>query len=93
MMMIEPGRVLVVVVLNAGLVKDRIARIPELIGEDQLRRIAQAIESELSGMRLDDITMVTVSTAGHKIDLSRCSQGKNLVRHPRARRHCRGFSQ
>lgn len=69
MMMIEPGRVLVVVVLNAGLVKDRIARIPELIGEDQLRRIAQAIESELSGMRLDDITMVTVSTAGHKIDL------------------------
>jgi len=69
MMMIEPGRVLVVVVLNAGLVKDRIARIPELIGEEQLRRIAQAIESELSGMRLDDITMVTVSTAGHKIDL------------------------
>jgi heat-inducible transcriptional repressor len=69
MMMIEPGRVLVVVVLNAGLVKDRIARIPELIGEEQLHRIAQAIESELSGMRLDDITMVTVSTAGHRIDL------------------------
>lgn len=69
MMMIEPGRVLVVVVLSAGLVRDRIARVPELIDEEQLRRVARAIESELSGMRLEDITMVTVSTAGHKVKL------------------------
>jgi heat-inducible transcriptional repressor len=69
MMMIEPGRVLVVVVLSAGLVRDRIARVPELIDEDQLHRIARAIESGLSGMRLDDITMVTVTTAGQKVHL------------------------
>lgn len=69
MMMIEPGRVLVVVVLNAGLVKDRIARVPELVDDQQLQRIANAIESDLSGMKLVDITMVTVSTAGHKVDL------------------------
>ena len=69
MMMIEPGRVLVVVVLSAGLVRDRIARVPELIDEEQLHRIARAIESGLSGMRLDDITMVAVTTAGQKVHL------------------------
>ena len=69
MMMIEPGRVLVVVVLSAGLVRDRIARVPELIDEEQLHRVARAIETELSGMRLDDITMVTVTTAGNKVQL------------------------
>lgn len=63
MLMIEPGKALVVVVVSAGLVKDRIVRIPDLLGEDQLRRIAEVCEQSLAGMPLEDITLVTVATA------------------------------
>lgn len=64
MLMIEPGRALVVVVLSAGLVKDRMVRIPEMLDSVQLMQIAAAIEEGLQGMTLDDITLVAVSTAG-----------------------------
>lgn len=62
-LMIEPGRALVVVVLSAGVVKDRLVRIPEILDSDQLMQVAAAIEDGLSGMTLDDITLVTVATA------------------------------
>lgn len=64
MLMIEPGRALVVVVLSAGVVKDRMVRIPEMLDAQQLMQIATAIEEGLQGMTLDDITLVAVSTAG-----------------------------
>jgi heat-inducible transcriptional repressor len=64
MLMIEPGRALVVVVLSAGLVKDRMVRIPEILDNAQLMQIAAAIEEGLQGMTLDDITLVAVSSAG-----------------------------
>jgi heat-inducible transcriptional repressor len=64
MLMIEPGRALVVVVLSAGLVKDRMVRIPEILDSSQLMQIAAAIEEGLQGMTLDDITLVAVSSAG-----------------------------
>jgi heat-inducible transcriptional repressor len=63
MLMIEPGRALVVVVLSAGVVKDRLVRIPDILDAGQLMQIAAAIEEGLSGMTLDDITLVTVATA------------------------------
>jgi len=63
MLMIEPGRALVVVVLSAGVVKDRLVRIPDVLDASQLMQIAAAIEEGLSGMTLDDITLVTVATA------------------------------
>ncbi len=63
MLMIEPGRALVVVVLTAGVVKDRMVRIPDMLDAGQLMQIASAIEEGLSGMTLDDITLVTVATA------------------------------
>lgn len=62
-LMIEPGRALVVVVLSAGVVKDRLVRIPEILDSEQLMQVASAIEDGLSGMTLDDITLVTVATA------------------------------
>src|SRR5665647_2488637 len=61
MLMIEPGKVLVVVVLSAGVVKDRIARIPDYLSADQLFEISNAIESGLSGKPLEEITLVTVT--------------------------------
>jgi heat-inducible transcriptional repressor len=63
MLMIEPGRALVVVVLSAGVVKDRLMRVPDILDAAQLMQIAAAIEEGLSGMTLDDITLVTVATA------------------------------
>lgn len=63
MLMIEPGKALVVVVLSAGIVKDRLVRIPELLDAAQLLQISTAIEEGLSGMKLDDITLVTVFSA------------------------------
>jgi heat-inducible transcriptional repressor len=62
-LMIEPGRALVVVVLSAGVVKDRLVRVPDILDAAQLMQIAAAIEEGLSGMTLDDITLVTVATA------------------------------
>lgn len=63
MLMIEPGKVLVVVVLSAGVVKDRIARIPDFLNAEQLFEISNAIESGLCGKSLEEITLVTVTSA------------------------------
>ncbi len=63
MMMIEPGKVLVVVVLSAGIVKDRLVRIPDYLTPEQLSLISSAIEAGLSGKPLDEITLVTVASA------------------------------
>ena len=69
MLMIEPGRALVVVVLSAGVVKDRLVRIPEMLDAQQLMQVASAIEDGLSGMTLDDITLVTVAAAARHTPL------------------------
>lgn len=69
MLMIEPGKALVVVVLSAGVVKDRLVRIPEMLDAGQLMQIAAAIEDGLSGMTLDDITLVTVAAAARQTPL------------------------
>lgn len=70
MLMIEPGRALVVVVLAAGVVKDRLVRIPSIIDSVQLMLLAAAIEEGLSGMKLDDITLVTIKSAARRSTLS-----------------------
>ena len=66
MLMIEPGRVLMVVVLGEGVVKDRLVRIPDMLDPEQLLRISNAIENGLAGMPLEDITFITVAAAAKK---------------------------
>ncbi len=63
LLMIEPGRALVVVVLAAGLVKDRLVRIPDQISGEELGRLGEAIEEGLAGKKLADITLVAVAGA------------------------------
>ena len=63
MMMIEPGKVLVVVVLSVGVVKDRIVRTSDYLTDVQLAEISGIIESSLCGRPLDEITLVTVTAA------------------------------
>lgn len=62
-MMIEPGRAIVVLVLSAGVVHDRLIRIPAMLDEKQLDSIGRAVERCLAGKKLDDITLVTISSA------------------------------
>lgn len=66
---IEPGRVMVIVVLSAGLVKDRIIRTSDMLNSEQLRLIAVALEENLKGVPLKDITLVTVESAAEGIKL------------------------
>lgn len=68
-MMIEPGRAIVVLVLSPGIVHDRLIRIPAFIDEKDLNEIGQAIERCLAGKRLDDITLVTISSAAEASEL------------------------
>lgn len=68
-MMIEPGRAIVVLVLSPGVVHDRLIRIPSLIDEKDLNEIGQAIERCLTGKRLNDITLVTISSAAEDTEL------------------------
>ena len=75
-LMIEPGKALVVVVLSAGVVKDRLVRIPNFITDAQMFDISTAVEHALSGMPLDEITLVTVASSlkGSKIPESLLNQ-------------------
>ncbi|MCR4669621.1 MAG: heat-inducible transcriptional repressor HrcA [Saccharofermentans sp.] len=62
-LMIEPGKALVVVVLSAGVVKDKLVRIPNFITDKQIYDISNAIEKNITGKPLDEITLITVSSA------------------------------
>ncbi|MBP8989393.1 MAG: heat-inducible transcription repressor HrcA [Clostridia bacterium] len=68
-LMIEPGRALVVVVLSAGVVQDRVVRVPDALDADQLMQIAAAIEEGITGMRVDDITLVAVVSAARNMPI------------------------
>ncbi len=63
-LMIEPGKAVVVVVLSVGLVRDRIAYIPEMITQEELESIAEAVETTLAGQKLHEITLLAVTDAG-----------------------------
>lgn len=66
MLMIEPGRVLMVVVLEEGIVKDRLVRVSDILDDAQLYQIAKAVENGLSGMPIEEITLIAVAAAGKK---------------------------
>lgn len=67
LLMIEPGKALVVVVLSPGIVKDRLIRIPTAIDQADLALISNIIEENLSGKKLDQITLITVSAAAENL--------------------------
>ena len=67
--MIEPGRALIVVVLSGGLVKNRLARVPDVLTLEQLMLIANLVEQNVAGTKLEDITFVTIETSVQGIEL------------------------
>ena len=68
-LMIEPGSALVVLVISAGIVHDRLIRVPDLLDRDQLNRIGNAVETAVKGKALNDITLLIVTTAAEDTDL------------------------
>lgn len=62
-LMIEPGKALVVMVLSAGVVKDKVVRIPNFLTPEQLKEIADSVEKSLNGKPLDEITLITLATS------------------------------
>ena len=57
---IEPGRALVVVVMSAGMVHDRIIRISDLFSAADLDRIARDLQYKVQGVDLQSITLITL---------------------------------
>lgn len=70
LLMIEPGKALIVVVLNPGIVKDRMIRIPQEIDAVSLSQLANSIEAGLSGKKLDEITLITMEAASTELSKS-----------------------
>lgn len=66
---IEPGRVLVVIVLSAGLVKDRVIRAHEFLQEKHLEMLSTALEKNLHEIPLKEITLLTIESAVDGVDL------------------------
>lgn len=71
-LMIEPGKALIVVVVSEGLVKNKTARVPDILSFEQLMGIAGKVEQGLAGMKLSDIALVTIETAAQSVDLPDC---------------------
>ncbi|MDI9490322.1 MAG: heat-inducible transcriptional repressor HrcA [Bacillota bacterium] len=67
LLMIEPGKALVVVVLSPGIVKDRLIRISPEIQQEDLHLISKVIEQNLSGQKLDQITLIAVSAVAEDV--------------------------
>lgn len=68
-MQIEPGKAVVVVVLSAGVVRDRLIHISDVISQDQLEQIARSVEMALSGQKLSEISLLAVTDAGQQEDI------------------------
>ena len=49
--------------MSAGVVKDKLVRIPDFLTAEQLFEVSNAIELGLCGLSLEDITLVTITSA------------------------------
>ena len=62
-LMVEPGKALAEVGRSAGVVKDKLVRIPNFRTQDQLAQISNEVEKSLSGKPLDEITLITLASS------------------------------
>lgn len=69
LLQIEPGRILIVLVFSAGVLKDRVIRAHEYLTQDDLIQISNALEDNLSGVPVEDITLMTVESALDQVEL------------------------
>lgn len=69
LLQIEPGRILIVLVFSAGVLKDRVIRAHEYLTQYDLIQISNALEDNLSGVPVEDITLMTVESALDQVEL------------------------
>lgn len=68
---IEPGKVLVIVVTNAGVVRNSLVKIPELVSADFLIQVSNILNDRLSGLTLEQINMPVIMELTNRIGVSR----------------------
>lgn len=70
MLQTEPGKIMIIVVLQAGLMHNRLVRVNDLFTSEQLRSIAEAIEHSVSETPLAKIDLLTIEQAKPEIEIS-----------------------
>lgn len=63
MLQTEPGRIMIIVILQAGLMKNRLVKVKDLFTPEQLRIISEAIEHSVSNTPLAKIDLLTIEQA------------------------------
>jgi heat-inducible transcriptional repressor len=67
---IEPGKVLVIVVTNAGVVRNNLVRISDNATPDFLIRISDTLNGKLSGLTIGEITPQVINDIENEIGIS-----------------------
>lgn len=70
MLQTEPGKIMIIVVLQAGLMHNRLVRVNDIFTQEQLRSIAEAIESSVSETPLAKIDLLTIEQARPEMEIS-----------------------
>lgn len=69
MLQTEPGQIMIIVVLQAGLMHNRLVRVNDLFTKEQLRSIAEAIENSVSKTPLAKIDLLTIEQVKSEVEI------------------------
>lgn len=61
LLLLEPGKALLLVVLKPQLVNDKIVRIPSSLDEEDVAILSKSLDQALAGLPIHDLTMITVT--------------------------------
>lgn len=61
LLLLEPGKALLLVVLKPQLVNDKIVRIPTSLDEEDIAILSRSMDQALAGLPIHDLTMITVT--------------------------------
>lgn len=65
----EPGKVMIIVVLSAGLIHNRLVRVSDLFTEEQLKIISAAVLDSVNDLPLGQIDLLTIEQARPDIEI------------------------
>lgn len=63
LMMLDRGRVLVLVILAPGIVNDKVIRVPDYLGESEIDLISKAVQTAFTGCDINEVSIVAMSLA------------------------------
>lgn len=68
---IEPGKALVIVVTNAGVVRNNLTKISETVSPENLIKISSIVNEKLSGLTIEQINLPVIMDIEKQIDVSK----------------------